>query len=59
MDGSDVVGATGGIVEVIGGAVEVALGVSTSGAVSTGSSSCFGCGGIGGATMEGTPGGVE
>ena len=59
MDGSNVVGATGGILEVIGGAVEVASSVSSSGAVSTGSSSCFGYGGIGGATMEGTLGGVE
>ena len=53
MDGSDVVDAIGGIVGVVGGAAEVALGVGTGGMVSAGSLPCSSCGGIGGATMGG------
>ena len=39
MEGSDVVSATGGIVEVVGGAAKVALSVGTSGAISAGARS--------------------
>ena len=59
MDDSDVVGATGGIVEVVGGATEVASGMGTGGAVSARSSPCSGYGGTGGATMGRAPRGVE
>ena len=79
LEGSDVVGATGGIVGVIGEVAEAASGMSTGGAkvgdagaggiVSVGSSPCFvgigvdcacsTCGGTGGATMGGAPGGAE
>ena len=59
MDGSDVVGATGGTVEVVDGAARVASCVVIGGVVSTVSSPCSGCGGIGGATMGGAPGGAE
>ena len=55
MDGSDVVGAIGGTVEVVGGAAEVASGVGTGGVVSAGSSPCSCCGGTGGATMGRAP----
>ena len=54
MEGSDVVGATGGTIGVVGGAVEVASGVGTGGVVSVGSSPCSSCGGTRGATMGGT-----
>ena len=59
IEGSDVIGATGGTVGVVGEAAEVALGVGIGGAVSTGSLPCSGCGGTGGATMGGTLGGTE
>ena len=59
MDGLDVVGVTGGTVEVVGGASEVAWGVGTSGSVSARSSPYSGCGETGGAAMGGTPGGAE
>ena len=59
MEDSDVVGATGRTVEVVGGAAEVASGVGTGGAISTRSSPYFGCGGIGGATIGGTLSGAE
>ena len=59
MEGSDVVGVTSGTKEVIGGATEVGLDVGTGGTISIGSSPCSGCGGIGGATMGGTPGSAE
>ena len=59
MEGLDVVGATGGIVEVVGGATEVASGMGTGGAVSARSSPCSGYGGTGGATMGRAPRGVE
>ena len=59
MEGSDVVGAIGDTVGFVGGAVEVASGVGTGGAISVGSSPCSGCGGTRGATMGGTLGGVE
>ena len=53
MDDSDVVGATGGIVGIVGGAAEVASGVGTSGVVFVRSSSCSDYGGTGVATMGG------
>ena len=59
MEGPDVVGTTGGTVGVVGGVVEVALGVGTGGSVSIESSPYSGCAGTGGATMEGNPGGAE
>ena len=59
IEGSNVVGVTGGTVGVVGEAVEVALGVGTGGVVSVGSSPCSGRGGTRGATMGGTPGGAE
>ena len=59
MEDSTVVGAIGGLVGVIGGAAEVASSVGTGGVVSTGSSSCFGRGGTGSATMGGTPSSAE
>ena len=59
MDGSDVVGAIGGTVEVVGGAAEVASGVGIGGVVSARSLPCSGCGGIGGDTMGGALGGAE
>ena len=79
MEGSDVVGATGGIVGVIGEAVEAASSMAIGGAkvgdagaggiVSIRSSPCSVgtgvdcaysvCGGTGGATMGGAPGGAE
>ena len=49
MEGSDVIGGTGGIVGVVGEAAEVASGVGTSGAVSDGSSPYPGYGGTEGA----------
>ena len=60
MEGSDVVGATsGGTVGVVGGAVEVASKMGTSGIVSVESSPCSACGGTGGATMGGAFRGAE
>ena len=69
MEGSDVVGATGGTVGDIGGAAKVALGMGTCGAevgdagvgsiVSSGSSPYSVFGGTGGATMGGAPGGAK
>ena len=60
MEGSDVVGATsGGTVGVVGGAVEVASKMGTSGIVSVESSSCSARGGTGGATMGWAPGGAK
>ena len=69
MEGSDVVGATGGTVRVIGGAAEVASGMGTGGVevsdagvdgiVSVRSLSYFVCGDTGGATMGGALGGAE
>ena len=63
MEGSDVVGATGGIVEVIGKATKVASSMGTSGAevgdagvggiVFVGSLPCSVCEGTGGVTMGG------
>ena len=58
MEGSDVVGATGETVGVVGGASEVDSGVGTGGSVSIGSSSYSGCPGTRGATMEGNPSGA-
>ena len=59
MEGSDVVGATGVTVRVVGGAVEVASGVGTGGAVFVGSSPCSGSRSIGGATIGKAPRGAE
>ena len=59
MEGSDVVGATDGTVGATWGATEVASGMGTGGIVSVGSLPCSTYGGIGGATMGGTPGGAE
>ena len=59
MEGSDVVGATGGIVEVIGKTAKVASRVGTGGVVSTWSLSCIGHGATGSATIGGTPGSAE
>ena len=59
MEGSDVVGATGGTVGVTGGAAEVASSMGTSGIVFMGSSPCSAYGGTGGATMRGAPEGAE
>ena len=59
MEGSDVVGATGVTVRVVGGAVEVASGVGTGGAVFVGSSPCFGSRSTGGATIGKAPRGAE
>ena len=59
MEGSDVIGATGGTVRVVAEAAEVASGMGTSDAVSIGSSPCSGCGGTGDATMGGTLRGTE
>ena len=59
MEGSDIVGATGVTVRVVGGAAEVASGVGTDGVVFVGSSPCSSCGGTGGATMGGAPGGAK
>ena len=59
MEGSDVVGTTGGTVGVVGGAAKVASSVDTGGVVSAESTPCSGCGSTGGATMGGTPGGAE
>ena len=58
MEGSDVVGATGGTVGVTGGAAEVASGMGTGGIVFVESSPCSVCRGIGGATMGRAPGGA-
>ena len=69
MEGSDVVGVTGGIVGVIGRAIEVASCMGIGGAevgdagvgsiVSSGSSPCSVCGGTRGATMGRASGGAE
>ena len=59
MEGSDVVGATGGIVGVTGGAAEVTSGMGTGGIVFMGSSPCSTYEGTGDATMRGAPGGAE
>ena len=59
MDDSDVVGATGGTVGVVGGAAEVASGVDTSGVVSVRSSPYSNYGGTGGVTMRGALGCAE
>ena len=69
MEGSDVVGVTGGIVGVIGRAIEVASCMGIGGAevgdagvgsiVSSGSSPYSVFGGTGGATMGGAPGGAK
>ena len=69
MKGSNVVGATGGTIEVIGGAAEIASGMGTGGIVSFGSSPCSVgtrvdyaysvCGGTGGATIGGAPEGAK
>ena len=58
MEGSDVVGATGVTVRVVGGAVEVASGVGTGGAVFVGSSPCSGSRSTGGATIGKAPRGA-
>ena len=58
MEGSDVVGATGGTVGVTRGATEVASGMGTGGIVFMGSSSCSAYEGTGDATMRGAPGGT-
>ena len=58
MEGSDVVGATGGTVGVTGGAAEVASGMGTGGIVFMGSSPCSAYERIGDATMRGAPGGT-
>ena len=59
MEGSNVVGATGGTVGVIGRVAKVASGVGTGGAVSAKGLPYSGCGGTGGATMGGALGGPE
>ena len=69
MEGSDVVGPTGGTIGVTWRVVEVASGMGTGGAeagdagaggiVSVESSPCSICGGTGGATMGGALGGAE
>ena len=58
MECSDVIGATGGTLGVVGGAAEVASSVGIGGAISAGSSRYSGCEGIGGATMGGAPAGA-
>ena len=59
MEGSDVVGATGGTVGVIGRVAEVASSVGTGGAVSAKGLPYSGCGGTRGATMGGALRGPE
>ena len=59
MEGSDVVGATGGTVGVTGGAAEVVSGMGTGGIVFMGSSPYSAYEGTGDATMRGAPRGVE
>ena len=69
MKGSNVVGAIGGIVEVIGGAAETTLGMGTGGIVSVRSSpcsvgtgvdcACLVCGGTRGATIRRAPRGAK